>query len=483
MHDDLRRPRAPQYRPQSHQPPAREWPGGRQPLVARRYPVPPAGGRRPPAPVDVSRQRGEQRRRTVGGAIDGARRARETAPADRPWRNAPTVVIPAVGEQRAERTQAGEEIPSTRLKEKRRRKDRQLLLVCKVTAVAVAVLTFLGAGAAWGMKTWFDSQFTEIVALDEGSRDILNAPAQLGDENFLIVGSDTRAGAKPGEQIGSEDKIPGARSDTVMVAHVPKDRGRAVLISFPRDLEIDRPACARWDPKTGDYDKADVVPQQYAAKLNTAYQVGGPACVTKVVQQITGLRMGHFVSINFNGFQDMVDAVGGVRVDVEYPIIDAQLGEVIPVAGPVTMDGTLALKFVRARKVAGDPTSDYGRIKRQQQFISALLGKTMSKDVLFDPGKLSAFVTAFAKATVGQNVGVDQLLTLAQSMKDLGSDSITYLTVPTVGVANERGNEELLEEETAAIFEALIDNEPLPGERGGATDAQDRVEANATGSR
>ncbi|MGH3952033.1 MAG: LCP family protein, partial [Pseudonocardiaceae bacterium] len=378
----------------------------------------------------------------------------------RPWRNAPTQVIAAVDVD--SRTEADQQAPRTRLQRKKQHKQRRTVVVAKTAAVVLAALVFLGAGGAWGTKAWYDSKFTEVAALDVNSAHIQDAPGQLGDENFLIVGSDIRAEAEPGEGIGNAGDIPGARSDTVMLAHVPADRERAVVVSFPRDLEVARPACNRWDPKAGEYTD-EVVPGADTGKLNQVYAVGGPRCVLIYLQRLTGLKINHFVGIDFTGFQDMVDAVGGVGLTIDQPIVDDVLGEIAPEPGEYTFTGKEALDYVRARHVFGDPTSDYGRIKRQQKFISALLGKTMSREVLFDPVKLTGFVNAFAASTFGDNIGVDQLLTLAQSMKGLDTDRITFRTVPTVGYANERGNEVLLPEPSADLFRALIDNSALPG--------------------
>ncbi|MDT7799158.1 MAG: hypothetical protein QOI78_2591, partial [Actinomycetota bacterium] len=318
-----------------------------------------------------------------------------------------------------------------------------------------------GVGGAWGAQTYFDAKFTQISALDENSSDIQDAAAQANDENFLMVGSDTRDGAAAEEGVGTADSTPGARSDTVMVAHIPADRKRVVVTSFPRDLEIDRPDCQRWDPAQNK-NTDEKVPGQKIAKLNTAYAVGGPSCVTKVIQQLTGLRINHFVGIDFNGFKEMVDAVHGVTVHNEIPIDDSVLGKVLLETGDVTISGDQALNFVRARHVKNDPTSDYGRIKRQQAFIGALLKKVMSSDVVLDPGKLSDFITAFAKATFGDNLGVKQMMTLAQSMKGLDQSKISFLTVPTVGIANSRGNEVLVRSKTKALFDALRNNTALP---------------------
>lgn len=355
-----------------------------------------------------------------------------------------------------------EPAPQTRLQEKKERKTRRSVLSWRIAAAVLAALVFLGTGAAWGTKTWFNSKFTEIAALDENSSDIQDAPAQTGDENFLIAGSDTRAGSTAEENVGSADDVEGARSDTVMLAHIPADRQRAVVISFPRDLEISRPDCNRFDSGTNDYSD-EVVPGATKVKLNTAYAVGGPRCLTKWVQQLTGMRINHFVGIDFSGFKDMVDAVGGVTVHVDSPIKDTVLGMVVSQTGDVTISGDQALSFVRARHVIGDVTSDYGRIKRQQEFIGSLMTKVMSHGVLTNPGQLSGFVTAFAKATFGDNIGVDQMLTLAQSMKGLDASKVNFMTVPTTGESNSRGNEVLLDSKAKAIFQALIDNTALPG--------------------
>jgi LCP family protein required for cell wall assembly len=369
-------------------------------------------------------------------------------------------VVAPIGADEPE-VDAAELAAQTRLQEKKQRKNERASRFGRIAAAVVAALVFLGVGGAWGAQTYFDAKFTQISALDENSADIQDAAAQANDENFLMVGSDTRDGAGAEEGVGTADSTPGARSDTVMVAHIPADRKRVVVTSFPRDLEIDRPDCQRWDPAQNK-NTDEKVPGQKIAKLNTAYAVGGPSCVTKVIQQLTGLRINHFIGIDFNGFKEMVDAVHGVTVHNEIPIDDSVLGKVLLETGDVTISGDQALNFVRARHVKNDPTSDYGRIKRQQAFIGALLKKVMSSEVVLDPGKLSDFITAFAKATFGDNLGVKQMMTLAQSMKGLDQSKISFLTVPTVGIANNRGNEVLVRSKTKALFDALRNNTALP---------------------
>lgn len=366
-----------------------------------------------------------------------------------PWeRRPPRVVRPAARH---------EQQPSGRVERAR----RWALLTGKATVTAVAAAVFLATAAGWIVTEYLDSRFREISALDPDS--VQDAPGQLGDENFLIVGSDTRVGAQAGDDVGTVDQVGGARADTIMIAHLPEDRSRAVVVSFPRDLDITRPPCALWDPVTGAY-SPQIDPGGTGVKINTAYEVGGPRCLTRVVQQLSGLVVNHFLGVDFQGFKDLVDAVGGVQVCVEQPLEDAELGVILPQAGVATIAGDTALGFVRARNVEGDPTGDYGRIVRQQLFLSSLLRELLSAETVFSAGRLRAVTSAIAANTFGENVETRTLLRLAQSMQGLNAADVTFITVPTVGEANENGNEVLRDADTAALFDAIVDGTPLPGE-------------------
>lgn len=349
---------------------------------------------------------------------------------------------------------------------------RRVAKALRISACVLAVLVFVGTASAWGAKEWFNAQFNEVAALDTDSDAIHDGAMQVDDENFLVVGSDTRQDVESGEGVGNASDIEGARSDSVMVVHVPEDRSRVVVVSFLRDLEVDRPSCQSWNAKSSEYSD-ETVPAADHVKLNTAYAVGGPKCVTKLVQQLTHMRIQHFVGIDFDGFKDIVAAVGGVTVDVRRPIVDRELGTVVDKPGETELGSDQALQFIRARKVEGDPTADYGRVSRQQQFIGALLDKTMSKNVLLDTGKLTDLVDSFTDATFGENLGFDQLLTLGQSMRHMRSGDVDFRTVPTTGEANDRGNEVLLEDKAAALFTAIIHGNALPKE------TNEPVESNA----
>lgn len=339
---------------------------------------------------------------------------------------------------------------------------RRLLLTSKALVAVVACVVFLLTAAGWSGTRWLDRQLRTVPALDPHSTAITHADAQRGDENILLVGSDSRAGESRSDYVGDATMVPGARSDIVMIAHLPADRSRVVIVSFPRDLQIHRPPCAVWDSVSNAY-TGQLDPGAEVAKLNTAYQVGGPQCVTRVVQHLSGLAVTRFVGVDFQGFTAMVDAVGGVPVCLARPLTDTELGSIIPRAGTSTISGPTALNFVRARHVVGDPTGDYGRIIRQQRFLSALLRETLSPAVLLNPGRLRAVAEAVTANTVGANLRTSDLLTLSQSVRGLDLADISFVTVPTTGKANRYGNEELRVVDNVALFQAIIDGTPLPG--------------------
>ncbi|NYH78821.1 LCP family protein required for cell wall assembly [Actinopolyspora biskrensis] len=356
-------------------------------------------------------------------------------------------------------------------KDKRRKRVRTL---GKSLAVAAAALVFVSTGIGWGSMTWWDSKFKEISALSRDSNSIRSPEMQEGDLNFLLIGSDTRAGARSGDNVGTSQGVAGARSDTTMIAHIPADRSRVVIVSIPRDLEVDIPAdtCESWNAKTGEYtDK--MVPARNNVKFNVAYADGGPQCVTEKVQELSGLKITNFLGINFQGFKSMVDAVGGVRVCSNKPMIDNELGTVLKTGGWHELRGERALQYVRARKVVGDSTSDYGRMERQQMFLSALLRKMTSSDVLLNMNKLGDLANAVIANTFGENVNSNKLIALGKSLEGLDPKKVTFVTIPTTGENNARGNEELRESATSSLFRAVIEDKPItPSEGSGEQRSQ-----------
>ena len=362
---------------------------------------------------------------------------------------------------------------SERAKPKPHRSRHTAMIVGRVAAALLAVLAVAMTGSAWQWQSMKNRSLNKVSALDLNSRDIVDANAQFGDENFLIVGVDSRLGQNADMGAGTVDDAAGARSDTIMLVNIPANRKRVVAVSFPRDLAITPIECEPWDPQTGAYGPiTDPESPSYGldevyteTKLNSAYAVGGPKCLVKVVQKMSGLSVNRFMAVDFAGFSTMVDALGGVEVCSTTPLEDYELGTVLPTAGRQIVDGHTALQYVRARQVTTETNGDYGRIKRQQLFLSSLLRSLISKDTFFSLSKLNNVVNMFINDSYVDNIQTKDLVDLGQSVQGVNAGRITFLTVPTVGYADEYGNETPRTEDVSALFDAIINDDPLPEEK------------------
>ncbi len=349
---------------------------------------------------------------------------------------------------------------------------RPALLMARVAAALIAVSALALTGAAWQWQSAKNKLLNTIVALDPNSSDIRDPNAQSGDENFLIIGVDSRIGANSEVGAGDTTIVEGARADTIMLVNIPANRKRVVAVSFPRDLAITPMNCQAWDPETGKYGPVyDKNTGEWSdnersttTKLNSAYALGGPKCLVKVIQKMSGLAINRFMAVDFIGFEKMVDALGGVEVCTTTPLEDAELGVVLATAGRQKLDGPTALNYVRARSIATEDNGDYGRIKRQQLFLSSLLRSMISSETLFDINRLDEVVDTFIDDSYVDNVQTRDLVRLGQSLQGINAGRITFVTVPTTGVADWEGNEVPRTEDVRALFDAIIDDEPLPGE-------------------
>ena len=218
--------------------------------------------------------------------------------------------------------------------------------------------------------------------------------AEKGPVNILIMGSDDRAA--PGNQI---DKIgiTGKRSDTTILLHLSADRRRAYGVSVPRDSVVNRPACLGPDGQ-------QISPPTTGVLWNDAFNIGGAGCTVRQFEQLTGVRVDHYVVVDFAAFEGMVDALGGVEVCIPQPIVDPKHGINIA-AGTTRLKGRTALNYVRARYTIGDG-SDLGREKRQQGFIASMVHQVLSANTLADPITVTRFLESATKSlTVDTELG------------------------------------------------------------------------------
>lgn len=287
-------------------------------------------------------------------------------------------------------------------------------------ATSVVVLGIAGVGA------WvYNDLDNNIKSADVDDKIGGDRPENLspGSKNILVVGSDSRDGANA--EYGKD--LTTMQSDTLMVLHVPANRKWAAVVSFPRDSWVEIPACDRGDG-------SDSSPHR--AKINEAFAIGGTsgevagaaACSIKTVEANTGLRIDHFMSVDFTGFKGMVDALDGIEVCPKQAI-RSKKARVQMEPGCQTVGGEKALGYVRVRYGVGDG-SDIGRIGRQQEFMDALAEKAQSK--LTSPKALYGFLkSATGSLTTDPDMaGIKPLYGLASELKGIPSDRLAFLTVP-----------------------------------------------------
>ncbi len=305
------------------------------------------------------------------------------------------------------------------------RVGRALSVVAAV--VSVAVLATSGVGYALYAK--YDGQIARLS--DPIRPEGINAPpdAPRGARNVLLVGSDTRASTGEEFQGKGSEAVTGRRADTIILAHLYGDDDAAQLVSFPRDSYVLIPAYK--DQQTG-----KVVPE-HMDKINSAMSEGGIPVLVATLEKLTDIRIDNQITIDFAGFQSMVDAVGGVAVCLLKAAKDKETG-IDLAAGEHTLRGEQALQFVRQRKGSLDGL-DTNRIKRQQAFIGSLVNKVLSAGTLTSPGKLKSFLdAAISSVTVDQGLTGTDLLGLARQFKGVASGGVAFTTIPYTDLAARR---------------------------------------------
>src|ERR1700730_7728680 len=354
---------------------------------------------------------------------------------------------------------------------KRRRRHGAMLVAGRLVVATIAAAALAMTGRAYQWSTSKNHQMNTVSALDLGSRDIVDPNAQFGDEDFLVVGMDSRAGANGEMGAGGTEDAGGARSDTIMLVNIPANRKRVVAVSFPRDLAITPIQCEAWNPDTGEYgplydsDTKTWGPKNVytETKLNSTFAFGGPKCLVKEIQKLSGLSINRFIAVDFAGFAKMVDALGGVEVCSTTPLKDYELGTVLAHSGRQLIDSKTALNYVRARNVTTENNGDSGRIKRQQLFLSSLLRSLISKETFFSLSKLNNVVNMFVSNSYVDNVKTKDLVQLGQSVQGMNAGRVSFVTVPT-GITDENGDEPPRTADMRALFSAIIDDDGLPGE-------------------
>ncbi|MBW5483133.1 LytR family transcriptional regulator [Streptomyces bambusae] len=294
---------------------------------------------------------------------------------------------------------------------------RKRIKVGSIALVSVLLVTSIGT------YVWADSKVRREVDLSK----VIDRPKDDDCTTYLIVGSDSREGMSDEEKkklhTGSAD---GKRTDSMMILAACSSGN--TMISLPRDSDVEIPSFV------GSQSGKKFPAQGRRVKLNAAYAEDGPELLVRTVEHNTGLRIDHYAEIGFAGFANIVDALGGVEMDIEKGFKDEKSGADFQ-AGKQTLNGEQALAFVRTRYAFAE--SDLARTKNQQKFLSALASQAATPGTILNPFKLYPTLGAgLDTLVVDEDMGLFDLADMFFAMKGISGGGGTSMNMP---ISGERG--------------------------------------------
>lgn len=306
-------------------------------------------------------------------------------------------------------------------------------------AILLAGVLFVVSSAGFVYAKLSNQFANRVVNIDAYSTDDQNNATPDSFEgravNILVVGTDSRSGASGELGAGDADDVPGLRNDSTMVIHVSADRSRVQIVSIPRDTLVDIPSCQHRDGTTSEPTSDDMFNNAMVYGSNGGDDpedlAPGIACVKSTVEKLSGMSIDAFMVVDFAGFINMIDALGGVWFNIPEDINDDSAGLYID-AGCWKLSGTHSLAYMRSRKGQGDG-SDISRISRQQQLISAMLRELQEKNYVTDPGALINFLQAAISAVnVSDNLGnaSSDASLLINVLQNIDRSNIQFVTMP-----------------------------------------------------
>jgi LCP family protein required for cell wall assembly len=329
--------------------------------------------------------------------------------------------------------------------------QRRWPTVLRIVAAALAVMLVSGASIGAIVVAQLGDDIDTFVL--PGQED---APPEIGafkgGFNILIVGSDVCE-----DDSGCNGRGSAELNDVTILLHVAEDQSNAVAVSFPRDLVVPIPACPKADG-SGTYSAMSARP------LNETLFYGGLPCTAATITELTGVDIQFAGLIKFSGVVALSNAVGGVPVCVDGPVVDAYSGLNLPEAGTYTLSGADALAFLRTRHGVGDG-GDLTRISSQQAFLSSLLRTIKSNDTLGDPVKVyNVARAATSSMTLSENFAqLDTLASIALALRGIPLDRFSFVQYPssTEGTGVYAGKVQPVTEEADRLFAQILADEPF----------------------
>ncbi|MFF3671748.1 LCP family glycopolymer transferase [Microtetraspora malaysiensis] len=316
---------------------------------------------------------------------------------------------------------------SARAGSRRTRTWAMVALAAGLTAAVVTVPTVLLSGSGTGHPT--------------GPLVGAGVEAPTGPLNVLLIGSDSRAGSnrKYGQHMAGD----GARSDTLVLVHLAADRKSAQAVSIPRDSMVLIPECRASDGR-----KAPA----HFGMINSAYADGGLICARRTIETLTGVPVDYAMAIDFSGFKDMIDALGGVEITVPKAVYDRKAKLRLP-AGRQMLNGEQALGYARLRYALGDG-SDLMRIKRQQVLMRAIIKKAANLPA--DPVRLPAFLKAVqASVKTEPGLNVEEMVALARGLAGMKPSDTRFDTIPWTPYSEDRNRVVWKQPEADQLFKRI----------------------------
>jgi LCP family protein required for cell wall assembly len=315
---------------------------------------------------------------------------------------------------------------------KRKPRWRRIALLA---GIGVLVIGLVAAISVYGYANHLDDnlQRTDAFSQITGGRPAKTVDGAL---NILIVGSDSR------DPDSSDSTANAWRADTLMLMHIPADHKTAQLISIPRDLWVVIPSSNSADCSSGSRNK-----------INASFAFGGLPRAVHTVECLTDVHIDNVAAIDFGGFKEVTDALGGVDLKVDQTIKSIHKPYRVFTKGTMHMNGEQALDWIRQRKQFAQ--GDFARMRHQQEFLTALMDKAASSGTLTNPAKLNSFLKAVTNAvTVDDNFS---LTDMALQFRSLRSNNLTFITSPNLGSQTIDGQSVVVSdrEKALALFEAV----------------------------
>jgi LCP family protein required for cell wall assembly len=338
--------------------------------------------------------------------------------------------------------------------------------------VAVGAVVIVAAGTL-GAYLKYRAVYDSITRVTVPTTALGHRPPvySTDSQNILVYGDDNRAGLTPHEQyVLRTGHDQSNNTDTIMLVHISPGRHQLTVISIPRDTVVPVYECDGGPGYTGQQANPSG-----AVQINSLLQIGGPTCLWKTVEQLTGVRLDHFIGIGMLGFVKVVNDLGGVNVCVPFTVKDSVSGLNLK-AGEQHISGIQALAFWRTREALGDG-SDLQRIQRDQFMSAQVVKGVLHSGLLSNPIRLLRIVSdAAASMTTDAGMSVSDLVQIGQSFRDLSGHNVQFITMPNEPWKQNANRVQPMQPQAGKVFRAIardmsvpkVSTTPGPSATGGA---------------